>query len=247
MPVTPVVSERSGRSQRFAWSAAPAVGLAVFTFLVCYFRAFIFPAVPIVLWGDQIGFFSDGTRIIAGQLPYRDFFQIVPPGTDLVYALLIRCFGVSAWIPNLVMAILAALMAWLVTVVARRFMVGAISALPALLFASFIMHGAFDATHHWFSTIAIMAAMLVFFDGTTWTRAAAVGALCGLAACFTQTKGATAVVAFVTYLVWKTWQDGGNASECARTCALLCAAAASVFFAANAYFIGASGLQPWLF
>ncbi len=131
--------------------------------------------------------------------------------------------------------------------VARRFMVGAISALPALLFASFIMHGGFDATHHWFSTIAVMAAMLVFFDGTNSARAAAVGALCGLAAFFTQTKGATAVVAFVAYLVWKTWQDGNGAGECARKCVLLCGAAAGVFFAANAYFIGASGLQPWLF
>src|ERR1700722_16324773 len=180
MPVTPAPCESPRSSHQLRWGEMAAVALAAFTFLVCYFRAFIFPAVPIVLWGDQIGFFSDGTRMVAGQLPYRDFFQIVPPGTDLVYALLIQRFGVSAWIPNLVMAILAAVMAWLVTVVARRFMVGAISALPALLFASFIMHGGFDATHHWFSTIAIMAAMLVFFDGTNWTRAAAVGALCGL-------------------------------------------------------------------
>ena len=127
-------------------------------------------------------------------------FKSSTPGTDLVYALLIQCFGVYAWIPNLLKAIFAAVMAWMITLVARQFMAGAISALPALLFASFVMHGAFDATHHWFSTIAVMAGMLVFFDGTSFPRAAAVGALCGLAAFFTQTKGATAVAGFVVYL-----------------------------------------------
>jgi hypothetical protein len=225
----------------------PAVALAASTFLVCYFRSFIFPAVPIVLWGDQIGFFSDGSRIVSGQLPYRDFFQVTTPGTDLVYALLIKCFGLYAWIPNLLMAIFAAVMAWMITLVARRFMAGAISALPALLFASFVMHGAFDATHHWFSTIAVMAGMLVFFDGTSFPRAAAVGALCGLAAFFTQTKGATAVAGFVVYLVWRAWQDRTGSGECARKCLLLCGAAAGVFFASNAYFIAAAGFQPWLY
>jgi hypothetical protein len=40
-----------------------------------------------------------------GQLPYRDYCQIVTPGTDLVYALLIWLFGLQMWIPNLLMAV----------------------------------------------------------------------------------------------------------------------------------------------
>jgi hypothetical protein len=86
-------------------------GIAVFTFLVSYFRLFIFPNVPMVLGGDQNGFFYNGSRIVSGQLPYRGYFQIVPPGTDLIYSLLIKCFGLYAWIPNLVMAFLAAVWA----------------------------------------------------------------------------------------------------------------------------------------
>jgi hypothetical protein len=89
--------------------------MAAFNFAVCYFRSFVFPNTPISLWGDQVGFFNDGSRMILGQLPYRDYFQIVPPGTDLVYALLIRCFGLKMWIPNLLTAGLAAITALLMT------------------------------------------------------------------------------------------------------------------------------------
>jgi hypothetical protein len=137
---------------------------ALFNFLTCYFRSFVSVNVPVVLWGDQIGFFNDGSRIVLGQLPYRDYFKIVPPGTDLTYAVLIKVFGVQMWIPNLLMASLAALAALLMTLITSRLMRGAIIALPGLLLASFILLASTDATHHWFSTIAILAALLVMMD-----------------------------------------------------------------------------------
>jgi len=247
MPVRSVAPVLPRISERVAASPISIAGVAALTFLVCYFRSFIFLNIPIVLWGDQIGFFYNGSRIVDGKLPYRDYFQIVPPGTDLTYALLIKWFGWCGWIPNLVMACLGAAMAWLIVLVARRLMVGAVSLLPALLFVGFILYGGLDPTHHWFSTIVVMAAMLILLDGTTLPRVAAAGGLCGLAACFTQTKGAAAVAAFVTYLVWKSLPESVRASDCWRKCLLLCSAAAAVFFAANAYFIGAAGLRQWLY
>jgi hypothetical protein len=243
-------------SERSTKSLIPIATGAGFAFLVCYFRSFIFPAVPVVLWGDQVGFFADGSRIVSGQLPYRDYFQIVPPGTDLTYALLVKCFGWSGWIPNLAMVFLAAAMAWLIVSIAQRLMVGPDSLLPALLFTGFVLYGGLDPTHHWFSTIAVMAAMLVLSDGINFSRVVAAGALCGVAACYTQTKGAAAVGAFLTYLVWKTWRDAGaaapvnadaRAGECGRKCLVLCSAAAGVFFGANAYFIRTAGLKQWLY
>jgi hypothetical protein len=247
MPVTPAVSDAPRASTEGERSVVHTAAVSRFTFLVCYFRTFIFPDVPIMLWGDHLGFFYDGSRIVGGELPYRDYFQIVPPGTELTYALLIRCFGLSAWIPNLVMALLAAALAWMITVIAQRFMVGAVSLLPALLFAGFILHGGLDPTHHWFSTVAVMAALLVLLEGTGTYRVVVAGVLCGLAACFTQTKGAAAVAAFIVYFVWQAGRDGARASALWRKCLLLCVAAASIFFALNAYFIQAAGLRQWLF
>jgi hypothetical protein len=221
---------------------------ALFNFLACYFRSFVSGNVPVVLWGDQIGFFNDGSRMAMGQLPYRDYFKIVPPGTDLTYALLIKLFGVRMWIPNLLMASLAAITALLMTLIASRLMRGSFIVLPGLLLASFILLASTDATHHWFSTIAILAALLVMMDGNTLPRVAFAGALSGVAACFTQSKGAMAVAAFVVYLA----AYANSRSEILpsgrwKQSLLLGGAAAGVFAAVNLYFIQAAGLRTWLY
>ena len=247
MPALPVASVPSARPERVASGGLQVASVVLFTFLISYFRSFVFPDIPLWIMGDQLGFFHDGSRILEGQLPYRDYFQIVPPGTDLTYALLIKCFGLRAWIPNLVMAFLAAATALLITLIARRLMQGVSSLLPALLFTAFVLYGSLDPTHHWFSTVAVMGATLVLLDGTSRIRVAAAGALCGLAACFTQTKGAVAVAAFVIYFVWKMRQDRAATKEWRWKCLLLCVVAAAVFFATNAYFIAAAGVRQWIY
>ncbi|HEY6272294.1 MAG TPA: hypothetical protein VIX19_09905 [Terriglobales bacterium] len=221
--------------------------LGLFTFTVCYFRSFIFPNVPLLPGGDGLGFYVAGSRIVAGQLPYRDFFEIIPVGTDLIYALLIKRFGFYAWVPGLVMDCLAAVTAMLMTLVAGRLMRGFIILLPGLLLVGFVLLGSLDATHHWFCTFAAMAGMLVLLDGITFPRIAVTGALCGLAACFTQTVGAMLIVGLLAYVIWKTRREGARTRECWSKCLLLFGIAAAVFVAVNGYFIWAAGLRQWLF
>lgn len=221
--------------------------LSLFAFAVCYSRSFILPNVPLLPGGDQLSFVSAGSRIIAGELPYRDFFEKLPVGTDLTYALLIKWFGLHTWIPGLVMACLAAAIVLVMTVAAGHLMRGPIIVLPGLLLVGFVLLGSLDATHHWFSTLIALAGMLVLLDGVTWGRVAGAGVLCGLAACFTQNAGAAVVAGFATYLVWKARRDGVPAGGWVSRCLLLCGAAAAVFAAANGYFIRAAGLGQWLF
>lgn len=218
---------------------------SLFTFASCYLRDFAFPNVPFALWGDQVGYFNTGSRLALGQLPYRDYFEIVPAGTDLVYALLIHIFGLRLWIPNLVMVCLAAVAALLMTQIAARILRGTIVVLPALLLAGFVLLFSVDATHHWFSTVLILAALLVLMDGSSWKRVATAGALCGLAGSFTQSKGALATVGFIVYLAFV---SSGNSAAGHRwkKCWLLSGAAAAVFTAVNGYFILAAGLRTWL-
>jgi hypothetical protein len=238
---------RTQADNRMHFATTPfVIAISLFTFAVCYLRLFVFPNVPIVVWGDQLGFLTDGSRMLAGELLYRDFFEMLPPGIPLTYALLVKWFGLQAWIPNLLMACLAAVTVLLMTVIAGRLWRGASIVLPGLLFAVIAL-GSLDATHHWFSTVAIMAATLVLFDGTTFRRSAAAGVLCGLAGSFTPTKGATAVAAFVAYLVWKSRRESTPASGCWRKCLLLCGTAAAVFAFANAYFMWTAGLSRWIF
>jgi hypothetical protein len=219
--------------------------MALFSFAVCYFRSFIFPDIPIVLWGDQVGFLNDGSRLVQGELPYRDYFQIVPPAMDLTYAFLIRCFGLWEWIPNLLTTGVAAVTVFLTTMIAAQLMRGAVVVLPGVLFTGFVLLCSNDATHHWFSTIAILGATLVLLDGITLPRVAAAGVLCGTAACFTQSKGATAIACLLAYLAYRLRRV--DARERWGKYLLLCGAAAAVFAAVNAYFIRAAGIGQWLY
>ena len=63
------------------------LGLSVTGALVfLYLRTFLLPATPFVAIGDQVLFFTRALRIMNGQVLYRDFFELVTPGTDLLYA-----------------------------------------------------------------------------------------------------------------------------------------------------------------
>ena len=221
--------------------------MAFLTCAVCYLRFFVLPDVPTLPTGDSIGFVSDGARIVAGELPYRDFFEMLPPGTPLTYALLIKEFGLRNWIPLLVMAGLAGATVLLMTMASSRLMRGSVALLPALLFTGLILLLSSDATHHWFSTVWVLAAMLALFDEVTFSRIAAAGACCGAAACFTQTKGALAVAGFVTYLVWKSRRENSPAAQCGLRCLVLCGGAFAVFAAANWYFVSAAGFRRWFY
>src|SRR5437870_1690816 len=135
MPLPPITQLRVG-TRRLIFIATL---LSLFTFIVCYFRAFVFPDVPVLPRGDQFGFLFRAGRIVAGELPYRDFFEIVPAGIELVYALLIKWFGLYDWIPGLTMACLAAIVVMLTTLIAGRFIGGHAVAIPGLLFTGFIL------------------------------------------------------------------------------------------------------------
>ena len=221
--------------------------MALFAFASCYFRTFILPDVPILPGGDQIGFALAGRRIVAGQLPYRDYFQIVPPGTDFAYALLIKLFGLHTWTPHIMMAALAAMATLLMTLISMRVLRGFSVFLPGLFLVGFLMLVSLDGTHHWFSTVAALAALLVLLGGTTLPRIAVAGALCGVTACFTQTKGATVLAGFVVYLVWKAQRDGDPSRTWLRSCFLLAGAASITFAAANVYIISTVGVRRWLY
>jgi hypothetical protein len=93
----------------------------------------------------------------------------------------------------------------------------------------------------------VLAASLILLGGTTWPRIAAVGILCGIAACYTQNKGAMAVLGFIAYLAWKKPEELAPRRDWWRKCVVLSSLAVAVFIAVNAHFIKASGLHRWLY
>jgi hypothetical protein len=167
-----------------------------------YLRGFMLPGTPLIVQGDQTLFFARAVRVMHGQVPYRDFFELVTPGTDLLYAAAFRVLGVRAWVMQAWSIVLGvgfcAELTWIAAKVLRRSLV----MLPALLFLVFDYNSALDPTHHWYSTLAALAAVRVLCGGATRRRVIAAGALCGVSTLFTQTTGACALAAVLIYLWW---------------------------------------------
>ncbi|HTA86897.1 MAG TPA: hypothetical protein VK729_11555 [Silvibacterium sp.] len=62
-----------------------------------HLRTFLLPATPVIAHDDQSIFFARAVKILHGQILYRDFFEFVPPGTDLLYA---AGFASSVFMPG---------------------------------------------------------------------------------------------------------------------------------------------------
>jgi hypothetical protein len=227
---------------RTGWVALLA---ACITFVACYLRDFVLPNKPIMLWGDQLLYATNGYRMVSGQMPYRDFFEFLPAGTDLTYAFLFRCFGASLWIPNLAMVVLASISIFLVTLAAGRVLRNAWVALPAIFAVGFALYGGLDATHHWFSTPLALAGMVVLLRGTDARHATAAGVLSGLMACFTQSKGVTVSLGFLLYLIWNSIRQNESVRTRWNKCLLFSASALAAFLVINIRYMVQLGLAEW--
>ena len=236
------VESKLTQTMRSNWMMA---ALACMTFAICCLRSFSSLHTPYLFWGDQLGYATKGLRLAQGELPYRDFFELATPGTDIVYAALFRCFGVSAGVVEITVALLSGATTLWMTWCARRLIRGPLVVVPALLMMGFVLSGSLDGTHHGFSTLAILAAAALLFDPGSATRVMAAGAICGLSASFTQTKGAAAALVLAGFLLWQSLRDGGVAGDAWRRPVLLCGSALLVFAAVNGPFLAAAGFSRW--
>ena len=192
---------------------------AVFVFL--YLDLFVLPNVPIWMRGDNSVYLLNATRMSEGQVMYRDFFHFVPPGTELVYRLFFVVFGIRSWIPNLLLIVLGVALTWVITWISKQIVPGKAAFLPGLVFLTFVYRRAFDGTHHWCSTLAVMAALAVVLTDRTYPRLAISGFLCGLASCFTQTTGAVTIIGLVFYVLWERKRQGAPWREFCKRAILL--------------------------
>ncbi|MGD1105261.1 MAG: hypothetical protein ABSA59_24715 [Terriglobia bacterium] len=168
-----------------------------------YLNAFILPHTPIYEGDTAPIYLLEATKMLEGQVIYRDFFQFTLPGTQVFYLLLFKLFGVRAWIPSLVWVVLGIGLAWTCVVISKQVLSGASVYLPSLLFLGLAFFSEPDPNHHWFSILACMAALAVLMPKRSLSRWAAAGALCGLSTLFTQSRGIVAIVGFAAFLLWE--------------------------------------------
>jgi hypothetical protein len=167
-----------------------------------YLRTFLLPATPFLTFGDEAQHYLNALRMLRGQLPFRDFFIFIFPGTDLMYAGFIRVLGVHQWIMQVILIILGLLLSVIVLWVSSSVLHGRSGMLPGILFLVFDFNNVLDGNHHWWSVLFVMAATGVLLGGRSRERIFVVGVLCGVATIFTQTHGMFSLIAFACFLLW---------------------------------------------
>jgi hypothetical protein len=171
-----------------------AVG-AYLTLRVC-----VWPGVPVLLGGDQGLFWMYGDRMLRGEIPYRDFFQFTPPGTDVVYFAAFALLGTRVWVVNAIVVLLGAALGGVSFQIARGFMRLPEAALASAMFTVWVFGELLSGTHHGFCLLVIMMAVLVLSPRETRGRLILAGALLGMAGFFTQTHATFALIASIVFV-----------------------------------------------
>jgi len=190
----------------------------------------------------------DAQRLLHGERIYLDFFQFTPPGTDLVFLGAFELFGPRIWVTNLVVLVLGILLCSVCYRISRSIMDRSHAVLATSLFVVFFFGRLQTATHHWFSVLAVLSAVVVLMNDRTPTRILIAGALLGVATFFTQTRGPIAAVGIAAYMAWVGFRDNESWSRYLRSLCLLFAPLVLTWTALSGYYLATVGLQRiWFF
>src|ERR1700733_9101267 len=218
------------------------LGCSLFLFL----ETFVPPFTPRAAAGDQAIYLHNAARMFEGQMIYRDYDHFTPPGTDVLYFALFRLFGIRAWIPQALLVVVGVLIVYLSFKICRHLLSGPAAYLAGLLFLVLPFTGYLDATHHWYSTLAAMAALAVLMQERTPFRLAWAGALWGLGTCFAQSL-VLGPVGLALFLVWERRRRKESGALLLRKEASVLVGYLGVIAGFNSYFVWKVGWHRFVY
>ena len=239
-------AEKEGMPRRSPTFDIPTTLFLLAALIFLYSFLFIPPFLPVDFEGDNLLYLAPGQRMYQGEMIYRDFFEFVTPGTALVHFFLFKLFGLRLWIPNLESLLLGAGLVWLGVVIAKKLMRPSLALLPSAIFLVGVGEILRDPTHHWYSLLIVTAAIAVLMERRTPARIAAAGFLCGLSACFTQSRGLAAAAGFGVFLWWESRRRQEGWRELLKKEAWLVGGFLATLIAVNGYFIWQAGPARFL-
>jgi hypothetical protein len=212
-----------------------------------YLRTFLLPGTPLAPQNDAVFFFEHAKRIMAGEMPFRDYLTFVMPGTDLLYAGIFYIFGVHAWVAALIPIVLGLALTATVLKLSTKILHGGRAFLAPVLFLIFDFDNALDATHHWYSTLLVLSAALVLLPGRTDRRLLLAGGLCGMATVFTQSQGAVGFLAVALFLLFVSHVEKQPRSRMLRQLGLFVLPFATILGGVLGYFAHEAGSRALIY
>ncbi len=206
-------SSNGNRSGYFYHDLVFLFGVAAFLYL----QLFTLPSTPIFFEKDHLIYTHNAMRMLEGEVIFRDFFQFIFPGSEVVYLLFFSIFGVNFWVLNAVILILNLATAWLMLKIGREVLPGFASYSPALIYLAF---GArwlgLEGSHRWFCVLFVLLAVYFLIRDRGATRVLLAGLSLGIAACFTQTTGVVAFAGIAAFLSFEKWREGSGSRGIAK-------------------------------
>jgi Dolichyl-phosphate-mannose-protein mannosyltransferase len=222
------------------------LGLLFGSAVYLYLNLFTNSGIPYLLSGDQVFFWLYAQRLLNGECVYRDFFQFTPPGTDLVFCSLFKIFGTRIEVANWVVLILGVVLCWLCFRLSLFFVRRSAAIAAAALFLVVLFGKMLNATHHWFSTLAVTLAISVLLKTRSARRIVAAGALLGLASFFTQTRGVVAAAGIAVFLLREHFETERSLRTGVTRVGMMVLSFTATWASLSAYWIAVIGLRRLL-
>ena len=154
--------------------------------------------------GDEGTLIYDAVRVTQGQVPYRDFFEVMGPGTFYWVALFFRLFGTTWFATRIALSVTSVATGFMMFFLTRRLRTR-FDTLPAIfLMAVLFGHAWPSISHHGDSNLLALlsfAAFVIWLDKRWPSLLVATGSLAALTTCVLQPKGILLFLAFLVLLV----------------------------------------------
>ena len=154
---------------------------------------------------DESAYLYEAKRVLEGQVPYRDFFEIAMPGWLYLMAFLFRLFGTNLETARVAAAVLHGITAVLVYLTCRQLRVRAsLSSVPAVAYLVVCPWAWPIASQHWLGTTLAVLLLLIcawYESGGPVSRLGAAGLVVGLAVAVHQQRGIILGAGVVAWLV----------------------------------------------
>jgi hypothetical protein len=208
------------RPVRRVWTSGvlgTALALGAFAYLLAY---------PPALGGaDESYILYEAKRLWNGDVPYRDFFDFIMPGTFYFYALAYAVAGPTFVAARVATALLNAASCGLTFALARRVASPVLAALAAGAFIAGMVPAWNHAGHHWIATFLSLATAAVVL-GQRWQESSrarpwVAGGLAAALVCSHQSRGTWVVLwlaIVVPLLAWARSRSGWERRVLRETC-----------------------------